>query len=487
MTPSPRLVIIADVGGEGVRHHGDEAILEANLAGFRRRLPGVSFVVASRDPTWIERRYGVGAIGLVGFAGGPAAAAERRAMLERLMEGAASRRGHATIEAVAGADAVVVSGGGNLAAAWPDLLYERAALLKLARRFDKPTIVLGQTIGPTLATDERQLLAETLPEARHVGVRDLPSAALARRLGVSAARLWYQCDDAMEFGDETLSIAGAEGATVPPIAVTIDPQVRAAARGIFEALATQLRALSSATGAPLALIPHAFGDESPEAPSDLTEARLLADRIGLSSTTILAGLVAGEARRLTSAAGLVVSSRLHPLIFALSGAAPCIGIYGDDYCRIKLQGALAHAHRDGWAMTYDAVARGELERLGVDLWRDRLVLRPTLEARREVWREEARARWTVIVQALDPVSPATATPKDVLFGRPPADVESALVAALEADREARADEQLARARREEERRSEDERLSREVAAMSRGGVSRRLARAVLARLRRLTT
>jgi polysaccharide pyruvyl transferase WcaK-like protein len=479
MSPSPRLLIIADVGGEQVRHHGDEAILEANLAAFRRRLPGASFVVATRDPTWIERRYGVGAIGLVGFARGPEAAVERRAMLDRLMEDAASRRGHATIEAVAAADAVVVSGGGNLAAAWPDLLYERAALLKLARRFDKPTIVLGQTIGPALAADERQLLAETLPEARHVGVRDLPSAALARRLGVSAARLWYQCDDAMEFGDETLSIAGGDGVTRPPIAVTIDPQVRAAARGIFEALATQLRALSTATGAPLVLIPHAFGDESAEAPSDLTEARLLADRIGLSSTTILAGLVAAEARRFTSAAGLVVSSRLHPLIFALSGASPCIGIYGDDYCRIKLQGALAHAHRDGWAITYDAVARGGLERLGLDLWRHRLALRPALEARREAWREEARARWAVIVQALDVASPATPAAKGVLFGRPLEDVEPALVAALEADREARAGQPSAAS-------SEDDGHRREVAAMSSGGVSRRMARAVLARLRRLT-
>jgi polysaccharide pyruvyl transferase WcaK-like protein len=487
MNPSPRLVIIADVGGEQVRHHGDEAILEANLAAFRRRLPGASFVVATRDPAWIERRYGVGAIDLVGFARGPSAAIERRALLDRLMEDAASRRGHATIEAVAGADAVVVSGGGNLAAAWPDLVYERAALLKLARRFDKPTLVLGQTIGPALGPDERQLLAETLPEARHVGVRDLPSAALARRLGVSAARLWYQCDDAMAFGDETLAIAGVDGVACPPIAVTIDPQVRAAARGIFEALATQLRALSTTTGAPLVLIPHAFGDESTEAPSDLTEARLLADRIGLPSTTILAGVAAAEARRITSAAGVVISTRFHALIFALSGATPCIGLYGDDYCRVKLQGALAHAHHDDWAMTYDAVARGEVQRLGLDLWRHRLALRATLEARREEWRDEARERWAVIVQALDQEPSAAPAARDLLFGRPMAQVEPALVAALEAERQARADEQLAAPRREDEHRREDERRSRDVAAISRGGVSRRMARAVLARLRRLTT
>jgi hypothetical protein len=67
----------------------------------------------------------------------------------------------------------------------------------------------------------------------------------------------------------------------------------------------------------------------------------------------------------------------------------------------------------------------------------------------------------------------------VLFGRPLEDVEPALVAALEADREARAGEPSAAS-------IEDDGHRREVAAMSSGGVSRRMTRAVLARLRRLT-
>ena len=64
-------------------------------------------------------------------------------MLDRLLADATSRgQGstalEATSKAVAGADGLVVSGGGNLSSTWPDLLYERVALLNLARVFGKP-------------------------------------------------------------------------------------------------------------------------------------------------------------------------------------------------------------------------------------------------------------------------------------------------------------------------------------------------------------
>src|ERR1700737_2711732 len=85
MTSSLRLLVIADVGGEETRHIGDEAMLEANLNAFRRLIPQVSFTVVSRDPAWTAARYGVEAVAPFGFPGHPAAAVERRAMLDHLL------------------------------------------------------------------------------------------------------------------------------------------------------------------------------------------------------------------------------------------------------------------------------------------------------------------------------------------------------------------------------------------------------------------
>jgi polysaccharide pyruvyl transferase WcaK-like protein len=382
MTRPYRLLLAADVGGEGMRHIGDEAMLEANLDAFRRFLPQATYTLAASG------------------------------------------------QSIQGADAVVISGGGNLSSSWPHLLHERVALLQLARRFGLPAVVVGQTIGPNLRDEERSLLSDSLSYARFVGVRELPSAALALGLGIPPARIWYQCDDAM-FLD-----SGTPQSAEPRIAVTIDPQVRAAGGEVYGALIRQLRELSRATGAPLVLIPHAFGDESPGTPSDLTEARLLAEAVALPGTVIAAGLSAREAKRLTGESSLVISTRYHPLVFGLAAGVPSLGIYADEYTRVKLQGALMHAGRERWTLSYPDVARGELLPKAVALWEARSELREELTALLPAWAEEHDARWSAILRALDPAAALPANAPGTIFGRPAAEVAPSLAAALDARREA---------------------------------------------------
>jgi polysaccharide pyruvyl transferase WcaK-like protein len=436
MTSSTRLLIIADVGGAQARHIGDEAMFEANLDALRRLIPGVAFTVMSRDPVWTAARYGVEVVAPFGFPRAPSSVGERRALLDRLLADATSRaRGNTTTDAlsdsVAGADAIVISGGGSLSAAWPDLLYERAALLLLARIFGKPSVVLGQTIGPRLAGDERRLLAESLPSARFVGVRELPSAALALELGVAPERIWYQSDDAL-FLQANLESAASERSS--GIVVTIDPQVRAAGGEVFGSLVSQLRELSEITREPLTLVPHVYGNESAAVPSDLAEARLIAEGVGLSQTVVAEGLDTRRVRRIVDDATLVVSSRYHPVVFGLAAAVPTVGIYGDQYCRIKLQGALAHARRERWALTYEDVARGDLLTSSLELWHARGEVRRELESCREAWRAEYRERWDAVLRALDPAKPLPPAADDTMFGRPVREVAPALVSALEAGR-----------------------------------------------------
>jgi polysaccharide pyruvyl transferase WcaK-like protein len=403
MTPPLRLLLIGDVGGDDRRHIGDEAMLEENVASIRRLLPEVAFTVVSRDPAWVTARYGVDAVATVGFPGDPSAGTQRRAMLDRLLAAARNgRRGDATVDAMRGAGGLVVSGGGNLSSTWPDLLYERVALIRLARIFGTPAVVLGQTLGPSLADDERRLLAEALGFARFVGLRELPSAALARELGVPAERLWYQGDDALRIDDSLPTVATSTRSGAPTISVTIDPQLRASTGAVFDGVVEQLRELAETTGASIVLVPHAFGNEDAGAPSDLTEARIVAERLRLPNTVIAAGLDAEHARQVTGAAALIISSRYHPIVFGLGAGVAALGIHGDEYCRIKLQGALAHARLDRWTLSYDEVARGRLLPTALELWHNRGEVRHELELCRPAWREESRQRWAAVVRALDP-------------------------------------------------------------------------------------
>jgi polysaccharide pyruvyl transferase WcaK-like protein len=449
MTLPLRLLVIADVGTERTRHIGDEAMLEANLDAFRRLIPSVDFTIVSRDAAWAAARYGVESFAPFGFPEGESAVDARVALLDRLLTAAAvgAPSGHATIDAVARVDAVVVSGGGCLSATWPHLLYERAALLQIARVFGKPAVVLGQTLGPRLRDDEERLLAEVLSSARFVGLRELPSLALAFALGVPADRLWYQGDDALFFGESSDDMhlpdaAGAPPSTLPStpasttIAVTIDPQLRALSDALFEALAGQLRALSEATQASLVLIPHAFGDEAPDVPSDLTEARLLAARVAPARVRIAEGLDPKQARQVTGAAALVISTRYHPIVFGLDAGVPCLGIYGDEYCRIKLQGALVHARLDGPMLTYNEVAGGKLLPAAMALWQARDAMRRDLDVRRAAWREEYQARWKAVLRALDPTQALPPADPSTLFGRPLSEIAPDLASALDARRRA---------------------------------------------------
>jgi polysaccharide pyruvyl transferase WcaK-like protein len=401
MTPPRRLLFIGDVGGETARHVGDEAMLEANLAGFRALFPSVESTVVSRDPDWIRSRYGIESVPLFGFPRGRDASSEREKLLSRLrVEAVSSGSTCATLDALRRADAVVISGGGNLSSSWPDLLFERIALLSLASLLGKPAIVVGQTLGPRLEPGEARLLGESLRLARMVGVRERPSLALAVSIGVPLDRLWYQADDAIFLGetvaDGTVRLRGPSSS----IAITIDPQVRAWGRGLFAAIAKQLRELAESTGATPVLLPHMFGDERAGLPSDLTEARLLAAAIGLERTTIVEGSGAETAAEIARHAELVVSSRYHPLVFAMSAGTPAIGIYPDEYCRIKLEGALAHAEAESWALPYEVAGRGGLRALARELWDDRVTLRRRLTSFQAGWRAESRSRWSAIESIL---------------------------------------------------------------------------------------
>jgi polysaccharide pyruvyl transferase WcaK-like protein len=417
-----RVLLIADVGGEHARHIGDEAMLEANLDSLRRMFPEASFTILARDPEWAGRRFGVIAVPSFAFPRDPAASAERRSILASLLE---SSEQHETIHAVANTDAVIVSGGGNLSSSWPDLLYERAALLQIAHRFGKPSVVLGQTIGPHLGEDERRVIGASLQHARFIGVRELPSAMLALGLGIPHQRLWYQFDDALRV-DEPVAIVRDEAT----IAVTIDPQLRATGDSLFASLADQLRGLADATGARLVLIPHVFGADDSGIPSDLTEARLLAERIGASRVSIVGAPDVDQARRAAAGASLVISSRYHPIVFGMTASVPSIGIYGDDYCRIKLQGALAHAGLERWAVTYDDVAAGVLLDRSRELWAERKSIRETLERRAASWQLETHERWTAVRRAL--LGEVEPTPRSNLFGRPVDEAMPALASAFSA-------------------------------------------------------
>jgi polysaccharide pyruvyl transferase WcaK-like protein/ectoine hydroxylase-related dioxygenase (phytanoyl-CoA dioxygenase family) len=356
---APRLFVIADVGGPGHFHVGDEAMLEANLERLRRLDPSLEFTVASNDPRDTERRYGVQSVRIP-----PLDAAPPAGMWDEVTA------------ALAGSAGLVVSGGGNLCSTWPRKIDERVALGEIAYQRGLPVVVLGQTLGPLLSPDERARLGTMLRQAAYVGVRELPSAALASELGVHADRLHYQLDDAYSLAPSPperarMASLDLDQDSRPLILVTIDPSYGAAPTdGRLVHIAEQLDGLAEATGGRLLFVPGCGGPGAPEAVSDHAAGRRLG-RLAAAPLPLIDVWAPREIRWLCERAALVVSTRYHPLVFACAAGIPALGIFSDEYTRVKLRGALAHPGLERWALSDASAARGGLLRKGLSLWMQR--------------------------------------------------------------------------------------------------------------------
>lgn len=351
-----RVMVIGDVGVvDGMMHIGDEAMFDALVEALRAR--GASSVVAiSSAPAETAERYGVEAIGRIGFSG---VRAEMEARFDAVLRCASGERAlpgddpaWAVIDAVSGVDAVAIAGGGNMASNWPMHVFERAALGALAERAGRPLVVTGQTLGPRLDPADRALVGGLLRSARLVGVREHASAELAAGLGVLPERLAANRDDATFLGwADTGAQAGADAepatGSPEPILVSLSvhlgglPRARAVA-----GLAASLDRLADATGRPLVFHPH-FGSIDPAvvAGDEVLHAEV---RTALRAPS--EALEPGDPRpaaRLARSAAMLVTSRYHPAVFAAPSGVPIAALSADDYTAVKLRGATGWWDQDG--------------------------------------------------------------------------------------------------------------------------------------------
>lgn len=385
-------VVVGDLAGDDRYHAGDEAMsLAAVQLLTRNDATGNTRIIAtSSDPQATSDRLGCEAVAWTGFVS-CADEAARRAMLDSVTnetlayigtsrdDGAeptsTSTSTHistqtrprpnlpALLAAVAGADAVLIAGGGNLNSHWPEHIYERLAVARTAAAAGIPVVITGQTLGPRIDDHHRSLVLELLTTAELVGVREGHSHALALELGMDPSRLMLQADDALLLG----------GIDTPPLPEGFDPGTPTMPRRFIAvtfhpfatpddprmiSLAEQLATAANRVGAQLLFVPHMRGAEGPGGTSDVDIAGHLAHITGgfAMSDPDAAG-AAWAARN----AWVVVSTRYHPLVFATGAAVPSLALVWDHYTAVKCRGALDHVELGNWWLHVDSAAAGCLE------------------------------------------------------------------------------------------------------------------------------
>lgn len=361
--PSPprHVVVVADLaGGEGY-HVGDEAMAEANVAMLREAGgEDLTITVTSADPAWTAAKLGCAAVPWVGFA----ECDDDRQRLRLLADRDTARAIADTplLAAVADADAVIISGGGNINSQWPEHLFERALVGRTARRHHIPVLITGQTIGPRLDGVHRDLTAELLVSAHLVGVREPHSAALATELGVGTDALMIQADDSLGLRPappDLLPDGFDPGSPDTPkrfIAVTVHP-IAAAGDPLVATVARQLAEVADRVGAQLLYVPHVPAAVGPLQRGDTDIAHEMAR---LSGGWVLEGAGARGARWASAAAWLVVATRYHPVVFATAEATPALALPSDHYTAVKSLGALGHVGLGGWHLNVPDVVGGRL-------------------------------------------------------------------------------------------------------------------------------
>lgn len=403
-----RIVTIGDVGVlDGMVHVGDEAMFHEATVQLRAR--GATITGVSSNPAETAERYGIDAVPAVGFhpatTGGRLGQRERRARVLSAVDGGA---GHLPqddpawqlIEAVRAADGVLVAGGGNMASLWPMHVYERNTLGLIARRFGKPLVVSGQTIGPVLDGEDRELVTELLDAAALVGLREGASLELVRSLGVDPAKTVGTVDDASFLAADAAPPAGDSTASPTPyLAVSLSAHVGDADRETFAAaVARLLDRVAGEAGLEVVFLAHWASLDPAEERGDSLLHRAVLDRLAVPAR-VEPTTDSPAAARFARGAALHLTSRYHPAVFAVAGGVPTVGLAVDDYTTIKLTGALGNFGQSS-VVSAGQLLSGEAEEVALATWAGRDEVRAAWARSLDGTRAASSAWWDRVAAAL---------------------------------------------------------------------------------------
>ncbi|WP_258236296.1 polysaccharide pyruvyl transferase family protein [Nocardioides campestrisoli] len=224
-------------------------------------------------------------------------------------------------------------------------VYSWRLLTEYAVRHNVPIAFLGQGVGPLAHPLLRANASAMLNLAEVVRVRERPSLAVVQSLGVGHAQvegdwalLLTPTDTDRQTAVKALRATGIDGRF---LAISLHKRANFRSRQMEEyaSLVSSLHARAETRGLKLLFVPNMTRGRYSD---DRATARDILDRSGLgpSSMRILeTPLSAASTKALLGLADSVITSRYHPLIFAMSEGVPTIGASLDEYYDQKLEGA----------------------------------------------------------------------------------------------------------------------------------------------------
>ncbi len=316
---SPQTILLAGYYGFG--NTGDEAILEAILAGLARRAPDARAVVISGDPKDTEDRHGVEAVPW------------------RDLPGIA--------RSVRASDLVIVGGGGLFQDHWgvdastmltPNhygiSFYAGPAIL--AALSGRPLALLGLGFGPLASDEARRIVRGVCEAASYLSVRDAASRDLLVESGVDAGRIVLSADAAFSLPPEELFSAAGPGPDLraPVLGVVLRPwALRVDSAGWEAEVAGALDRFLEKTGGSVVFVPFQKSERLDEDDGAVASRVLGRLRHADRARALPEPGTPRETARLLARCDLVLAMRLHAAIFAVSSSIPVVAIAYDPKVR----------------------------------------------------------------------------------------------------------------------------------------------------------
>ena len=356
-------------GYYGFNNTGDEAVLEAMLSGMRSEAAGrgeeILFTVLSKYPAQTVAQHNVTAISRT-----------------NLMQ---------IVSALFSCD-LFISGGGGLLQDVTGLRLSVAyylGLVLMARLLGKPAVLYAQGIGPVKRPVNRLLIRMIANRATFITVRDNDSLAELSRMGVSRPPTSLTADPAFlltpaqTFSAPARSIISQERTKIGIVVRPWQGQTH-----YLKEIALAADVLAAELDALLVLIPMYHSE-------DLPVSRELATMLKHDTVILDEYLAPSELLGVICHLDLVLSVRLHALIFAAVAGIPMVGIGYDP----KVDAFLQRLGLSSAGKTNEVGAPALIDQ-AKERWQARASVQKNLLEKRDQLRAQAQQTASMIVDTL---------------------------------------------------------------------------------------
>lgn len=353
-------------GYYGFRNLGDDAILLALRDRLHETVPGATLLALSRRPEETREKCGVAA---------------------------ANRFNPFTVRKAIKSASCFVSGGGSLLqdhTSTRSLLYY-AALIRMAKHYGKRIMFYANGIGPVETAQDRKRVRAVSEMADVITLRDEESLSALRDMGVQNPNIRVTADPvyAMPGGDRERGLALLAERSVPTDKPIVGVSVRFASG--METNVAEFAKFCDALGETATVV---FIDM--QQGMDGLASAAVREKMQTTAYEVSAPYAPQTMADMLSCMDVVVSTRLHSMIFAACSGVPVLGVVYDP----KVS-ACAHALDMPLAGTLDAFDAEAALRALRDVLDNRAAYAGRLTARANELRERARGNEAAFVELLE--------------------------------------------------------------------------------------